>query len=74
MSERAYIAADVASLGDRHATEPVTAAECQAEAMKCARRVDVLMAAKEYDLAKDMLAQAREWTLKAVRIEQGEAA
>lgn len=51
----------------------MTAAECRSEAVKCARRVDVLMAAKEYVLAKEMLATAKEWTLRAVRIEQGEA-
>ncbi|TWG90361.1 hypothetical protein L598_000700001180 [Mesorhizobium sp. J18] len=50
----------------------MTPAECRAEAEKCARRYGVLMAAREYVLAKAVLAEAKEWTLKAVRIEQGD--
>ena len=50
----------------------MTAAECRAEAVKCARRADLLMNAKEYVLAKEMLDEAKVWALRAVRIEHGE--
>lgn len=48
--------------------------ELRDEAERVARRIRILIDAREYDVAKEQLELARSLCLRAVQIEQGEAA
>lgn len=64
-----------AALGDRFASlpdEPMTAEEARSEAVKCGRRVDICMAAGEFEEAKRQLAEAKRFSLLALKLDGDE--
>lgn len=65
--EHIYLATAVACL---ESPSPMTAADARAEALKCARRINVCLDAAQYVEARHQLAEAKRFTLLALELER----